>query len=166
MNENLLIKNEITDENIQFILNRLETYPIEIKSILQITSPDFLEGKPGKKNWSCVEILAHIRSCSDVWGDTIETMIRLNDSLIAYQSPRSWKYLDEYCVTPFWESFSKYDHQRKSLSDLFRRLSQEEWENHCTIKGRKHTIYSQARRVVLHEYEHIKQFKEFIDISK
>jgi hypothetical protein len=38
-------------------------------------------------------------------------------------------------------------------------LSPEEWGKSGWIKNKKHTVFSQARRMALHEFDHLDQFE-------
>ena len=49
-----------------------------------------LQYKSDEKAWSANEILAHLRSCADVWGDSIEAMLAEDNPTLPYRHPRQW----------------------------------------------------------------------------
>lgn len=162
-NENeLQIKTNPNTEDIALILSLLEVFPTAIKEILQGTHLRKLSIPPKEKEWSILQNLAHIRSCADVWGDTIVKMLNFDNPSIKYQSPRSWSRFEVYAKMDFWDSFQDYSSQRYQLLETLMYLEFKDWERKCSIKERTHTIYSQCRRMVTHELSHFNQIKKVI----
>ena len=121
-----------------------------------------LQAKPEKDEWSANDILAHLRSCTDVWGDQIEKMIEKDKQTLPYRHPRQWIKKTNYRELPFQESFQAFKMQRRKLLGELKDLSFEDWSRGATIKGREHTIFTQVRRMAKHEYEHCWQIEALL----
>ena len=162
-NENELnLNTEPNYEDITTILSLLDLIPKEIKNQLFDVQPEKLAASPAEKEWSIVQNLAHIRSCADVWGDTIQKMLIFDNPTIRYQSPRSWPKFKVYSKMEFWDSFLEFESQRQQLLDTLRTLQFNDWQRKSSIKERTHSIYSQCRRMVNHELVHFYQIKKTI----
>jgi len=125
-----------------------------ITSITKQVDEARLQAKPGKDEWSANDILAHLRSCADVWGDQIEKMIAKDKQKLPYAHPRQWIKKTNYRELSFHESFQAFKAQRRKLLKILNGLSFDDWERSATIKGRKHTIFTQVRRMAKHEDVH------------
>jgi hypothetical protein len=147
---------------IEKYLNLLEETP---RRLLKSTKP-FAEGRlqqrTAKETWSANDILAHLRSCADVWGDSIERMLAEENPTVAYRHPRQWIKKTDYLELPFHESLQTYAAQRKKLLKILRRLSFEDWSRAATIKGRDHTVFTQVRRMAIHENVHCEQIESLL----
>ena len=60
--------NQITPNSIHTTIAMLEENPYLIAKLVQKIKPESLQVKPEKNAWSAVEIMAHLRSCADIWG--------------------------------------------------------------------------------------------------
>ncbi|HYF61700.1 MAG TPA: DinB family protein, partial [Herpetosiphonaceae bacterium] len=49
-----------------------------------------LSARPGQDEWSANETLAHLRSCADMWGAAIETIIAEDAPTIRAVNPTTW----------------------------------------------------------------------------
>jgi hypothetical protein len=121
-----------------------------------------LHEKPDKNEWSANDILAHLRSCADVWGGQIDKMIEKDKQKLPYAHPRQWIKKTNYRELPFHDSFQAFKLQRKKLLKVLKELSFEAWSRAATIKGREHTIFTQVRRMALHEDVHCQQIEEIL----
>ena len=68
----------------------------------------------------------------------------------------------DYPVLPFRESFQAFADQREKLLITLRKLSFDDWSRGAMIGGRKHTVFSQARRMAKHENVHCEQIEELL----
>ena len=116
-----------------------------------------LYAKPDRNSWSINEILAHLRSCADVWGETIDRMLVEDEPTLAYVHPRERMKQMDYSELSFEVSFSAFEVQRRSLLARLGSLEYEAWPRGAEIKGRRHTVFSQVRRMALHEMGHWEQ---------
>jgi hypothetical protein len=122
-----------------------------------------LQYKPDEKSWSVNDILAHLRSCADVWGDSIEAMLAENMPTLPYRHPRQWVKKTNYPNLLFHESFQAFRMQRKKLLKILKSLSFEDWPRAAMIKNREHTVFTQTRRMALHEEVHCQQIEEMLE---
>lgn len=157
------IRNSIENKSIQMVIGLLEKSPLEIETRTKGINPKKLQTRPDPDSWSAVEFLAHLHACATIWGKSIEKMLQENDSDIDDLHPRKWDKLKDFSVLPFDESFKIYIWNRKNLISKLLTLSLEEWAKSGWIKNKKHTVFGQARRMALHEFNHLEQFEQIIN---
>ena len=139
---------------VQEYLKLLGETTLRITSITKQFDEARLQAKPDRDEWSANDILAHLRSCADVWGDQIDKMIAKDNQKLPYAHPRQWIKKTNYRELPFNESFQAYKAQRRKLLKMLKELSFEDWERRATIKGREHTVFTHVRRMARHEDVH------------
>jgi hypothetical protein len=152
-----------TPADIQKYLTALEKTTGRITSIAKQIDVILLHEKPDKNEWSANDILAHLRSCADVWGGQIDKMIEKDKQKLPYAHPRQWIKKTNYRELPFHTSFQAFKAQRRKLLKILKGLSLEDWSRRATIKGREHTIFTHVRRMAKHEDVHCHQIKEILD---
>ena len=121
-----------------------------------------LQARTQKQPWSINDILAHLRSCADVWGESIEAMLAEEKPTIPYRHPRQWIKQTEYLQLPFRKSFKAFVAQRRKLLKVLRGLAFEDWSRPGIIQGREHTVFTQVRRMALHEQVHCEQIESLL----
>jgi hypothetical protein len=121
-----------------------------------------LQFKPDKNSWSANDILAHLRSCSDVWTYSIYAILAESEPMLPDINERKWAKVTRYSELPFAESFQAFSLQRENLLRVLKSLPFESWERSAIIFGRKHTVFTQTRRLAKHETEHIEQIEELL----
>ena len=130
-------------------------------AVSHVDSAELTAVPPGDE-WSVNHILAHLRACVDVWGDTIERMLAVDEPTLGYLSPRTYIRRTDYYSLDFEASFSTFKAEREMLLAKLQSLTFEEWQRGAEIKGRRHTIFSQVRRMALHEAGHCEQIEGMI----
>ncbi len=155
-----------TPKEIDLHLTQLAENPAAIQTIVAGLSADDLRWSPGKKHWSAVEILAHLRACADVWCFSIYAMLTENQPALPLLDERRWAKALGYAALPFDVSLNAYVVQREHLVRTLMSLDTEAWERTATIEGRSHSVFSQTRRMALHEVEHLNQFRDVVDRFK
>ena len=153
------IKNSVENKTIQMVISLLEKNPLEIEIRTLGIDPIKLRTRPDPDSWSAVEILAHLHACATIWGKSIEKMLQENNPTIDDLHPGKWDKLRDFSALPFDESFKNYTFNRLNLISRLSMLSPEEWGKSGWIKNKKHTVFSQARRMALHEFDHLDQFE-------
>jgi hypothetical protein len=113
---------------------------------------------PAPKAWSPQEVLAHLRGCADLWTYSIYAMLAESQPALPLLDERRWARAAGYARLPFSESLRTFSLARAELLAVLRGLPVEAWERAATIEGRRHTVFTQARRMALHEQEHWRQF--------
>jgi hypothetical protein len=154
----------------------MKTVPSEIEKYLKLleetprrllkSAKSFDEGRLQqrikKETWSVNDILAHVRACADVWGDSIERMLAEENPTVPYRHPRQWIKKTDYPQLPFRESLKAFTAQRKKLLKVLKRLSFEDWLRSAKIKGHEHTVFMQVRRMAIHENVHCEQIESLL----
>ena len=65
-----------TPKEIQLHVAQLAETPQTIREIVAGLNSDDLGWSPSRKDWSVVEVLAHLRACADVWSYKINLPCR------------------------------------------------------------------------------------------
>src|ERR1044071_1092079 len=106
-----------------------------------------LQLKAEKTSWSVNENLAHLRACADLWTHSIYAMLAENEPRFSDINERKWAKVTKYAELPFRESFQAFSLQRTNLLRVLRALPFEGWDRSAIIFERKHTIFTQSRRM-------------------
>jgi hypothetical protein len=118
-----------------------------------------LHARPVPGEWSVAEILAHLRSCADVWGKAIEMITSTDHPTIRAVSPRTWINRTDYADVPFVSSLQAFARQRAGL--LADGLADEAWSRSGTVLGGGRpvelSVHSYASRLARHERTHWRQ---------
>jgi hypothetical protein len=122
-----------------------------------------LHAAPGPGEWSANEVLAHLRSCADVWGDCIATILQQDQPVIRAVNPRTWIERTDYPEQEFRLSLQAFAAQRTALLRVLDPLSPEGWSRSATVTGAgkalERTVYSYAAWMAEHERPHLKLIK-------
>ena len=116
-----------------------------------------LQFKPDRNSWSANDILAHLRSCADLWTHSIYAMLAENEPVFSDIDERKWAKVTRYDELSFADSLQVFSLQRENLLRVLKALSYEAWERSAIIFERKHTVFTQTRRMAKHEAEHCEQ---------
>jgi hypothetical protein len=82
--------------------------------------------------------------------------------VIPYRHPRQWIRKTDYLQLPFHRSFKAFVVQRRKLLKMLKGLPFEDWSRAGIIQGREHTVFTQARRLALHEQAHCEQIESLL----
>ena len=97
-----------TPDEIEKYLKLLSETPRRIASVSRGIENSRLHLKPDEASWSANDILAHLRSCADVWGKTIQEMLIKDNPTLPYIHPRQWVKKTNYLELEFHTSFRLY----------------------------------------------------------
>lgn len=151
----------------QQILGLLAETPARIGAAMNGQPVPRLHAPPAPDEWSANEVLAHLRSCADVWGSSIARILAEDHPTIRASSPRAQVNRRDYPERDFTKSFRAFAKQRKDLLGLLENLSPDAWERAATVTGAgrplQSTVYSYAQRMAIHERAHVKQIERGID---
>lgn len=156
---------EITQQGIDEVLTLLAATPRRIEAATARVAPAQLVSKTDAKSWSVNEILAHLRGCVDVWGETIDRMLAEERPTLRYLSPRTYLHQTDYTDLPFADSLAIFVVERTALLAKLRPLSLDGWARSAMIKDKEHTIFSQARRMAMHEEGHCVQIEQQLAVA-
>jgi hypothetical protein len=139
-----------------------------IESLVATADPIILNTKPGPDTWSLKEILSDLRACADVWGNSIERMLKENNPTLRYVSPRSLVKKPKYALPSFDESFKEFKAQRAKLLYILKSLTHEAWQRQATFtsttRDKHQSVYSYAKPIADHEHHHYLQLSGTIQM--
>lgn len=157
----------ITPAEIDNILELLAETPHRLASVSKSFDNTQLTFQPEEETWSANDILAHLRSCSDVWGKSILAMITQDHPTLRYVSPRTWIRKTNYPELDFHFSFEAFTKQRYELLMTLKSLKLEDWSRGATFtattRGRVQTVMSYTQRLARHESEHCDQIEALLN---
>jgi len=153
---------KVIDSEIPEILQALADAPKRIEKAALRVDKKRLHARSAKEPWSPNDILAHIRSCADVWGGSMEKMLQEDHPKLGYIHPRQWVKRTNYLELDFETSFKAYKNQRKKLLDVLKKLLLKDWARGAIIQEREHTIFTQARRMAMHDSVHCEQIESLL----
>jgi hypothetical protein len=143
------------------ILSILRDTPDRLSDLTVGLTETQLHASPEPGEWSVTEIAAHLRSCCDVWGDAIETIVRTDHPTIRAVSPTTWIRSTDYCEQAFASSLLAFRAQRARLLAILAELPASDWSRSATVLGGgkplELTVHSYAARLARHERTHWSQ---------
>ena len=86
-------------------------------------------------------------------------MLAENEPVFSDINERKWAKVTRYAELPFHPSFQAFSLQRESLVSVLKDLSFDSWERSALIFERRHTVFTQTRRLAKHETEHLEQLE-------
>jgi hypothetical protein len=147
---------------IEKFLLLLASTPVRIAASAQGYDEAALSYQPGPRAWSALDVLAHMRACADLWTYSIYAMLAEVNPALALLDERRWAKAAGYSQLRFQPSLQAYSLQREELMAVLRSLPAEKWERTANIGGRSHSVFSQSRRMALHEEEHCQQIERIL----
>lgn len=119
---------------------------------------------PGE--WSLNDELAHLRSCSDIWGSYIATIVDEDHPTIRAMNPTTWIKQTSYPELQFGPSLRAFRRQRAGLVAVLRSLPRAGWTRSATVTGAgrpiDRTVMDYARRLANHERSHLKHMARIL----
>jgi hypothetical protein len=147
---------EVTTEQ---LLNQLTEQPKAIAALSAGLTRARLQDPPGRGERSINELLAHLRSCSDMRGRYIARIIAEDRPTIRAMNPRRWIKSTNYPELEFAPSLRAFTTQRAELLALLRPLPKKSWSRSATVTGAGSPIEiavpDYARRLADHERSHV-----------
>lgn len=120
--------------------------------------------KPGA--WSMNDVLAHLRSCSDVWGKYMADILHEDRPTIRAMNPTTWIKSTDYGAQDFASSLRTFTRRRAKLFTLLRPLPTEAWSRRATVTGagkaRERTVLEYAQRLANHERSQVKHVARLV----
>ena len=121
---------------------------------------------PDGRNWSVVDILAHLRACDELWTHSIYAMLTEDNPVLPLIDERRWTKVTGYRLLDFKSSFQAFTLKRTELLRVLHALPDDSWARTAVIEGRTHSVFSQTRRMALHEVEHCEQIELLFAANK
>ena len=143
------------------MLTALAESPARIAELTIGLTEAQLHAAPGQGEWSANEVLAHLRSCADVWGNCMVTILNQDMPTIRAIDPRTWTRRTNYPDLEFKVSLQAFTVQRSELLAFLRPLEPEIWLRSATVTGAgkplERTVHFYAQWLARHERPHLKQ---------
>lgn len=156
-----------TPLTIEQILSALEGQPKTIAALTQRLPSSRLNAAPAEDEWSLNDVLAHLRSCADMWGKYIALIVEQDHPTFRAVNPTTWIKRTGYPDLDFTVSFRAYRQQRAQLVGFLRALPKSAWSRSGTVTGggrpRERTVLDYARWLANHERTHLKQIARLCD---
>lgn len=151
---------------IEQVLTLLAAAPPRIAAMTAGLTTAQLHAKPAPDEWSANDVLAHLRSCADVWGDCIRVILTQDNPTIRAVNPRTWVKRTDYSDQKFQSSLRAFAAQRKELLAVLTPLAPEDWSRTATVTGAGkplvRTVLSYADWLAHHERPHLKQIERVV----
>jgi hypothetical protein len=146
------------------ILDLLTHAPRRLKQATHSLQTSRLYLRSDEEPWSINDILAHLRACSDVWGNSIMAMLTQDNPTQRYMSPRAWMRKPLYWDQEFNAALESFTKERRKLAKVLTNLDEAGWARRGTFtgtspRGRDQTVLSYAERLVNHEQAHLEQIE-------
>jgi hypothetical protein len=154
---------------IEQVLTLLAQAPPRIAALTAALAPAQLRTAPGPGEWSANDVLAHLRSCADVWGNCIAVMLTEDTPTLRAVNPPTWIKKTNYLELEFQPSLRSFTTQRADLLAVLEPLPPEAWSRAATVTGAgrplDRTVLSYAQRLARHERPHIKQIQRIVNTT-
>jgi hypothetical protein len=155
---------------IQFILTLLTETPMRITALTAGLTTFQLHAAPDPGEWSVNDILAHLRSCADVWGGCIERIIAEERPTLRAVNPRTWIKHTDYPEQEFQHSLLAFKAQRAGLLAVLEPLPVESWSRSATVTGAgnilERTVQFYAGWLARHERSHLKPVERIVNLMR
>ena len=155
-----------TQSEVKKYLTNLSETPQRIARAVEDFDQARLRLREDAKSWSVNDILAHLRSCADLWAHSIYAMLAEKEPVLSDINERKLAKITRYAERPFFESFQVFSLHRDNLINVLRNLPFESWERSAIIFECKHTVFTQTRRMAKHENEHILQNETVLRVNE
>lgn len=158
-----------TQLTIDQILTALAQQPKTIAGLTAGLSRARLHRSPTRGEWSLNDVLAHLRSCSDMWGTYIATIVAEDRPTIKAMNPTTWIKNTDYREMEFVPSLRAFSRQRAGLLSHLRALPRSGWSRSATVTGsgrpRERTVLDYAHWLANHERSHLKHIARLAGAS-
>ncbi len=151
-----------TPSEVQKYLRIISETPQQIGLLVKGLDEGRLQYRADARSWSANHILAHLRSCADLWTHSIYAMLAEKEPTFSDINERNWAKVTRYAELPFNQSFQAYSLQRESLVRVLKDLPFDNWERSALIFERHHTVFTQTRRMAKHETEHLEHIEALL----
>src|SRR4051794_29848026 len=100
---------------IEQVLSILAATPPRLAAITAGLAAAQLHTRPTPDEWSANDVLAHLRSCADMWGNCIAAIIAQDRPMLRAVNPRTWVKSTGYPEQDFQLSLRAFTTQRNDL---------------------------------------------------
>jgi hypothetical protein len=140
--------------------------PQHLAALTADLSPTQLHSAMNRGEWSLNAVLAHLRSCADVWGNCIATILDEDKPVLRAVNPRTWIKRTNYLDLKFRHSLRAFTAQRADLLAVLRSLPPQAWSRSATVTGAgkplERTLRFYAQWLAKHERSHVKHVNRLV----
>jgi hypothetical protein len=158
-----MARSAMTVEQIEAVLRQT---PRRLAELTASATPAQLRVARERGEWSATEVLAHLRSCADMWGDAIEAIVAHDHPTVRAVNPTTWIESTDYRELAFRPSLTAFTRQRTGLLAVLASLSPDGWLRSATVIGAgrpiERTVQDYADRLARHERTHWKQVEQTV----
>jgi len=141
-------------------IQKLEQTLHSIEAVQSRLTPKQLTIASLNRGRTPIEILAHVRSCADIWSYSIYAILATKEEpILAQINTHQWTASLGYTKHPFTPSFQIFRINRLELLSVLRAVTEDSWQKTAIIGDRQHSVYSQVKRMTLHEVSHCKELE-------
>jgi hypothetical protein len=148
------------------ILDILTRTPQRIAGLTAGLPPALLHTPPGPGEWSANDVLAHLRSCADVWGGCIDRILAEDEPTLRAVDPRTHMRQTGYPELDFQPSLEAYTAQRRALLAVLASLPPHAWSRDALATGAGkpliRTVHAYAQWMAVHERPHTRQIERTV----
>ncbi len=152
--------------SIEQALTQLHEQPARLAALTAGLPPAQLHARPAPDEWSLNDILAHLRSCADMWGQAIATILAEDHPTFKAVNPVTWMKQTNYPSLKFRPSLRAFTRQRAELLDVLRPLPPKAWARAATVTGAgrpiERTVLSYAQWLANHERSHLRHIQRSV----
>ncbi|TMC46156.1 MAG: DinB family protein [Chloroflexi bacterium] len=152
------------------VLTLLAESPRRIAAVTADVAPARLRRRPRSDEWSANDVLAHLRSCADMWGSCIAAMLAQDKPTLRAIDPRTWMKQTDYPELDFRRSFRSFTKQRADLLAVLEPLPRKGWSRSATVTGAgallERTVLFYAQWLARHERTHVKQIERIVNPTR
>lgn len=152
---------------IEQILTILRATPSRLAELTGGLTQEQLLAPPGPEEWCARDVLAHLLSCSDMWGQAILRILNEDRPTIKAVNPRTWIRQTDYLEQGFQPLLEAFASQRGGLMAVLGPMAPSAWERAAVVTGAGKplvlSVYSYAERLATHERPHVKQIQRIAD---
>jgi hypothetical protein len=151
---------------VEQVLTVLRETPDRLAALTDVATPAQLRAVPKPGEWSATEVLAHLRSCGDVWGQAIEAIGAEDHPTLRAVNPTTWIDSTDYRELEFRSSLQAFTRQRARLLAVLESLPLDGWSRNAIVLGAgrpiERSVHNYAERLARHERAHWKQGEETV----
>jgi hypothetical protein len=155
---------------IERLLTMLAEAPPRIAGLTAGLTAAQLRTSRSADEWSANDVLAHLRSCADMWGHCIEAILTDDRPTLRAVNPRTWIKQTDYPDLQFAPSLRSFATQRAVLLAMLEPLPPEGWLRAATVTGAgrtlERTVLFYAKWLAQHERPHIRQIERIVKMMR
>jgi DinB family protein len=155
---------------VQQCLDQLRLTPQRLRELTSGVPAELLRTAPAPDEWSPNDVLAHLRACSDRWGEAATRILEEDHPQIRGTEPRIWITKTDYLDLEFAPSLRAFVRQRKALLRVLDSVRPDDWQRTGTLVGAgRHvdlTAHTYVERLARHERPHLKQIARTLEVLR